>query len=653
MSGPDALDALGEDAQQWASDCALVEPISFSLAERLRVRYRDLCTPHPSLAFSRLAALTGTWTGPGGLNFEAPMRRRLLSLFACRDDTDRSKTIAIIDAAFAEVAPISGESAKVVHSYARNLVHVFADDLDAAVEEIVRIEASGLLYQSPIRDFLERLRSPQDADKSQQSLIRLPYEPRSAAVRRRLSSMAAERGQPLSLQPQSARGDSYLRSGSEISPARWSLGLPASRTRLASGDGSALPIRGHSSWGTFFFGGRHVLLAGVTDQLMVFDTLLGRVTPVELPTPSSEIGAIASAWNAPIAVISADGKCHVLRLDVESASLPATLKPAPLNTEASHRLESQSGFGRAILAVDPSGRVAFVGESGRTELLRCPIDGGERPSIWRFPAPIMALTTADNSVLVGLGNGNVHRVSVEDVENSFNDEPSFVIAGSPAAITVTRVLGIGPDGAAAPKELLIAATEEGMLGCYDRERQLSGIRYRDPVRRVVAFPDRKAVAIAGAASSAPPQITGLSVAVLGHEGSFDIVGMPIFAAAQSEGMEAAFTTMSLLNRPVLAADPLRRALAVAGQSSRVAILVDRAESGPRIEIRPLDYTLPLPAAATEFEAAALVSDIDTDGAAPGQVNLAENDTTKRDASETHSLEESSASRRSGEAEVAS
>ncbi|MER9924451.1 hypothetical protein NKJ84_16095 [Mesorhizobium sp. M0048] len=626
----DVFDTLGNEGRLWASDCALVEPISFALAERLRARYPDLKTSSPSLAFSRLAALPGSWTGPDGLNFEPPTRRLLLSLFASRDDNDRGMTMAIIDAAFAEASPEKGSSAKLVHTYAKTLAHVFADNIDAAIEQIVRIEAGGTLYQAPIRDFVDRLRPPSQDVESQQSLIKLPYEPQSAAVRCRLRSTPPE-GSSTALSRPPTRADRYLQGGLEIAPARWSLGLPSSRARLTNADGRPVTFDQRPSWGAFFFGGRHLLLAGVSDQLVVFDTFLGRMFPIDLSTLSSETAAIATGWNAPVAVIGARSACQVIRLESGLGMLPATLRAEPLKIETEYG--RGAGSGRPILAVDPSGRFAFVGESGQPDLLRCPLGDGERQSLWRFSDPVTAVTTADTSVLVGLANGIVYRESVETIENS-SSEPAFSIEGSPNALALARIKDERDADADISRELLVASTESGMLVCHDRQGQLSSMRASASVRRVVAFAAREAVAIRGGGGQ-PPLVTGLSVAVLGNEGSFDIVGMPISATGRDG--QAAFTAMSLLNRPVQASDPVRRALAVAGQSSRVAILVNETGGKPRIEVRPLDYMLP----ALSSAVGRLTSGTETDVSEPADIASAQNVSAEPVERETVSLAASS------------
>ncbi|TPK87365.1 hypothetical protein [Mesorhizobium sp. B2-4-17] len=603
-----ALATLGQDGRLWASDCALIEPISFALAERLRLRYPQLATPYPSLAFSRLAALPGTWSGPEGLHFEPPMRRRLLSEFSKREAADRARTIATMDRAFAEAKP-DGVSATIVHRYARGQVHVFADDLDAALGTILDIEAEGLLYEAPIRNFVTRLRVP-DASKPDAGSILLPGEPRSAATRRRLFAATSDPG---SLPAGISRGilpaetDSYRSGNFEITPARWSLGLPSTRIRIADPgkpDGSL----GMPEWtlGAFYMGARHVLLAGGRPReqarLRLFDTLLGTMTPVATPADSTEITAIATAARVPVAVFaSSSGQWYLLRLDPEASTVPDVLQPEILNVQLSMFGSSGDGAGRPPqVGIDPSGRFLFVGWPGQRELLRCQFgDLANRPTVWRFPAAVAAFAFVEETIFVGLAGGAIHSQPIDAAEFSESGlGKPFHIGGYPEAMAVVRLaaseLADGRDAAGfETRDIVVAAREDGVLVCHDSERRLSEIPIDAVPRRIVPFADKKAALVIPVGSAEPSREAGLSVALLGRDGSFDIVGMPLADPTFASGRSAVFTAMSLLDRPVPAHDDRRRALAIAAQSSRVAIMVAGIAGGPaRIEIRPLDYKLP-------------------------------------------------------------
>ncbi|RWP51076.1 hypothetical protein [Mesorhizobium sp.] len=608
----DPLSMLGQEGCLWASDCALVEPISFALAERLRRRYPKLASAYPSLAFSRLEALPGAWSGPEGLYFEPEMRRQLLNRFSKRPATDRAMTIATIDQAFTEAKP-EGASAATVHSYARNQVHVFSDDLDAALESILKIEAEGLLYQAPIRNFLGRLRVPAAADLPAHAII-LPAEPRSAAIRRRLFAPPDMPGdtddagrllERLSKPTAFDERDSYRLGDFDIAPARWSLGLPSARMRLTeSGQPGEFPGIPAATIGAFFAGARYMLLAGERQgqaTLELFDTLLCTRRQVSTPGDSVQVTAIATASKASVAAFgSPAGKWYLLRLDPEGSN-SEPLRPEPLETGLD--MSPSSGYDATRppqVGIDPQGRYTFVALPGRHELARCAIStSGERPTVWRFPAPVASIAFVEDTIFVGLSTGAVHSLPISTAELGTSSlEQAFNVGSYPAAIAVARFSAARKNGdvdttSVETRDILVAGREDGKLICHDGDRQLSEMYIGSVPRRVVAFVDRKAAFITPAGGRERPREAGICVAVLGRNGTFEIVGMPLADSPPMSGGSPAFTAMSLLDRPLVASDGQRRAVAIAGQSSRLAILVAGSSgSAARIEVRPLEYVLP-------------------------------------------------------------
>ena len=106
---PDEVDSLPEELRGWASECALLQPVSFALAEKLRARRPKLATD--ALAFSQLTALEGAFVGPEGLQFEPQVRRALLNGFLAQADADRVATVGFVEQelqAVAERTPIGG-----------------------------------------------------------------------------------------------------------------------------------------------------------------------------------------------------------------------------------------------------------------------------------------------------------------------------------------------------------------------------------------------------------------------------------------------------------------------------------------------------------------------------------------------------------------
>jgi hypothetical protein len=599
-----AISALGEQGRLWASDCALVEPMSFALAEALRRRYPKLASPQPSLAFSRLAALPGAWTGPDGLRFGPPLRRRLLAIFAQRCADDRAKTMTTIRAAFDAADPV-GFSATTIHRYAKSQADIFGEDIDTAVETIFEVEADEVLDPAPIRDFLDRL-WVYGAPKGKLEPILLPSEPRTAAMRLRLFPVSGgevdyepDRRQVRMRRQHRDERVGYAFAATEIVPARWSLGLPSVRARVPEFLLSGNIHSGLTSLiGSFLTGGRHLIIAkgGLSGQerLWIFDTLLGEATPIGMPVELGGVATIVTARAASVAVIGTSAsEWSLLRLNPHA---PVGLEPLraqvlPHPTAAFDRTPDISD--RPPLAViNANGKFLFVSRPGEGRLLRCPLEDLEaNPATWEFSRAITALAIIDEKIFVGLSGGDILRAAVE---TSATPErvASYSSGGNPSAIALVRFADDTQartgNGTPKTREILVLGLEDGTLAVHDAGREASILRFGKPVRRVVAYDDKRAASVRRMESGEPEE-AGLSVAVLGQGGLFDIVGVPLPSAA---GDPAPFTAMSLLDRRI-GTDPRKRVLAIAAHSSLVAVTVaGDVDSPSRIEVRPLDYRLP-------------------------------------------------------------
>ena len=166
-------DQLGEDVAAWAGACALVEPISFALAERLRRLYPSLGPPEPVI-FSCLTNYPGARFGPEGLRFEGHVRRDLINFFSKRPQAERAKAITAIDDAFKQT-PANGITAEAVRRFSQAQVHIYNVTPDGALYDIEDILEEGLLSNRPIRDFRARLATPanfSDADQSRPQIFR-------------------------------------------------------------------------------------------------------------------------------------------------------------------------------------------------------------------------------------------------------------------------------------------------------------------------------------------------------------------------------------------------------------------------------------------------------------------------------------------------
>lgn len=645
------IDALGPEGQDWASDCALVEPVSFALAEQLRCArqisalgqpfsYPTLATPHPSLAFSRLAALPGSWVGPEGLRFEPPTRRRLLNRFAERVNVRAASALRaaeIVDAAFKEASPL-GTSATAVHAYARALARIYGPEPDEALSTILDAETFGLLQPAPIADFRQRLRwagtaLPQDVERGE--IVLLPREPRSAELRVRLAGTPGPSGGGLDDRLDQAQHATYRSHGAEITAARWALGLPSIRIQLSEppdiGTLSATEGLGQAA---FLSDGRHLLLGftqiGGRAQLHLFDILLGTLRPVAMPLDFDGIATLTTARDAPIAVIgSRRGEWLLLRLDRAALELSASLQPTYLR-EVTQILDSQSealpgSRSRFVedaspnlseevrrtdhraqaaqllpspAAFDAAGRFLFISGRGRREILRCDLRQPEAaPTVWYGEVPVTALACSGDNVLVGLEDGRVQRQSMD--ASGLSPEPLAATGTAVAAVTLLQA-GPEPTGRDAYRlglgETLVVGGEDGRILVHDGERALSEIVLRTPPRRLVGFTET-AASVSRLNSDQPQAMEpapSITLAALGRDGHLEILGMPVGNDAQP-----LFTPMSLLDAPLGAKDVRKHVVGLAGQSRRVAIVApDPISGGIRLEVRPVVLRARAPEAET-------------------------------------------------------
>ncbi|TAZ68250.1 hypothetical protein [Rhizobium ruizarguesonis] len=152
-------------AVSWASHCAIMEPISYGLADTIRRAFHpDL----PWIVFSRLASLPGSTTTMEGLRFNAGVRSILLAHMARQEPTAVREAV---------VELIAGEIAKAGHTLpagsparaladlvsARVTIHARPDE---AVRQLQRIRREGVVEPVNIDGFLRRVRFAGEAETS-------------------------------------------------------------------------------------------------------------------------------------------------------------------------------------------------------------------------------------------------------------------------------------------------------------------------------------------------------------------------------------------------------------------------------------------------------------------------------------------------------
>ncbi|WP_156383861.1 hypothetical protein [Methylobacterium sp. Leaf456] len=572
-SGP--LAGLAPDLLDWAGACALVQPVSPALADRLRSLHAPLAGERGRLAFSRLAALPGSWIGPEGLRFEPALRARLLSHHAARPAPARDAVAGIIDTAFGEEP--AARTAGALWRYARAKTRLLSSGMDGAFDDLLDLQREGLVDPAQVDDLFTRLRPP--GAPTVAGDISLPREPGRIAARRRLAAATA---------------DEAGRAGGLV-PAGWQMGVPESRTRVPSSAApteTAATVFSHSCAG--FLVRAQSLVVGIGEAstgrstLSVVDAVRGTRREVEGPPGLSSVREIWAARDVDTVVIaSGDGQLFVAQGLLEAPS-------DTTRSETAFQSLDRSAGRRPIVAISPKGvRIAVHDEDGDVLTVS---DLARRGETRRLPldAAVTALAFPTNGrLLVALRNGDVGAVLLAEGEAEALGDLSFqrraTIDGTPCAIAARQPDNVESD--------LVVATEDGRLllvtpgagaassiapeppadasdGILD-----AGVRLPWPARRVVPFADKPAARLNG-------REVGFSLGVFGRDGQFEIVGFAVPDGAEDAAAER-IPPLLLLDRGL---DPLRDEtllLAVSAQSRRVAVL-----RRDWIEVRPLIYNPP-------------------------------------------------------------
>jgi hypothetical protein len=519
---------LGETAQ-WAGECALVQPISYALAENLRAQHVKLATPNGQLAFFRLAALPGSWAGPEGLRFAPEIRRYLLNRFSRRPEQERAGVSAIIDEAFGK-AP-TGETANSIWRYARAQARLFSGDMDDALVTIEDIKDEGLVSVAPVEEFFTRLRMPGSDEASDRGRrvdldsIVLPARPLRASFRRRLSGREQE-------QHNESTG---------LTTAEWAIGLPETRIRYGTAVGSVLPGRSANSpqqssdaflpvevkSAAFLMDGRHLVIGGTFNQgqdvkLALMDPLTGSLQSLKWPLAEGEISAIRSARESYAAVFAVPGSPLIVMRGSQTKN--ATPRSDDLEFETISEARWPDPGIAAQMAISPDGNcVAFANQEPGLQVIRLPSSQAERvPLNNRITA--LAFIRPD-FLIAGLADGTIVSLNIASDKISIREDHIYRIDGVPIALAAIH--------ADQERGWIVAAVEDGRVRLLKRNSESraepsSQVQLSWPALRVVAFADRPAVYRNTPASDRRnpftdlPEFTsdtiGLSIAVLGTGG---------------------------------------------------------------------------------------------------------------------------------------
>ncbi|MDX0009827.1 hypothetical protein GOC40_24690 [Sinorhizobium meliloti] len=184
----DEVFSLLGSALGWAAHCAILEPMSYGLADAIRQRFHpDL----PWIAFSRLAALPGTSVGVEGIRYQGAVRSLLLANMAQQEPTaTREAVVELIAAKLAHarhgLPPDSPAQALADLAIARVSLHSKPDE---AVRDLVRIRDEGMVEPGPVDDFLNRIRLVSSMDAiGAAGVIPVAAPPRNADTLRMLDN---------------------------------------------------------------------------------------------------------------------------------------------------------------------------------------------------------------------------------------------------------------------------------------------------------------------------------------------------------------------------------------------------------------------------------------------------------------------------------
>ncbi|MER9482968.1 hypothetical protein NKI74_26920 [Mesorhizobium sp. M0494] len=563
------FETLSEPHAQWASACAMVEPVSFALAEKLRGAHPQLGGDGEGLAFSLLVRLPGSWIGPEGLRFSAEMRRRLLSRSSVTSRDQQFAFLSVLDGAFGE-EPTSITAAE-LWRYTRAQAELFTPRQVRALQDLADIKAGGLIDERKFVDFVQRLRQP--GQSAEQGTMLLPQH--------------STRVPALTGRPHTEPGpEEETAEEPETASATWSLGLSEVRVRLSA---DATPLV------AFLPGGRNVLVMepDATNAQAIFsriDAVLGTREPVSLREPLSRADTVPHDFSEMMvfpniqAGVLATRSGRLFSFQQAGEAGKTTAEPLANLSLVEVPLGTTEIGGSPLVALSTVGnRIACCGRRADT-LIVTNLNEGNRPQHFSLPGAITALAFSQaGAVLCGLENGNIFRVA--DLASPSGLGPSSTSEslsgpGSPESIgsfglEITALAEIVPEDS--NQTATVVALSDGRI-IFGEGLSLGNAELALPWRPrwLTPLPDRKAALV----DNTP---VGFSLAATGSKGEFDIAGFPL----NNEGYQ--YRAESLISESV---DPSRDGVAILAINAERRRVVVR--NGIYLEVRPLLYDLPEP-----------------------------------------------------------
>lgn len=580
-----ALRILGS-AVDWATDCAVLQPLSLGLVWRIRERLHPQV---PWMAFSRFLALPGSTLGREGLRFDPGIRQWLRQRFSLTRPPEEQDTLTdILSKAFEEARPDAPvrSFAAAAWEWGKLQAEVLTRP-DEAIPRIDAIRRENIVDAGPVTEFLRNIEPDARAligagGRRRPAAIPLSRPPLSVAARRVLSALVTE---PLPLAPDLWRvGGLQFRDHIEtdatpyrtafcaggtlfahVSPATLEATDALACSDLENGEEHKValykPAIGSSPVFSGTDGGERILfLAGATlAPRLAAVTSRGRVVVVDLPRGTGPGGRsrlqrsrperpVTASWTLEPRRRSADGLIggvcltasgrHVavahgsaLEVAVLGDVRPDIDEPSVRSIEGNQAVGALACAGRheGFILGTPDGQLRFI-DAGRPQALTAryiQVPGG----------------LSDGITAIGVDpSADVFPVDEEALSMSFDSEPVAWKGG-----------------------VMAIATDRGDLHVFGRRARNDIIERR--------------VRLGWAATVVEVFADGGVVAVAGPQGRFDMIDVDLAISALDPGFDD--------DRRIALAD--RDVLAVSDEGRRMAT-VDRHAELPRVEVHSLEFS---------------------------------------------------------------
>ncbi|TCA23619.1 hypothetical protein E0H70_28220 [Rhizobium leguminosarum bv. viciae] len=571
IAGKPAFWHLSRPHLEWAIACAMVEPVSFSLAEQLRKAHPELSGPSEGLAFSLLSSLPEGWVSREGLRFAPSIRRELLSKASEIPRELQLAFLSVFDTAFGQEP--SAETAGELWRYTRAQAELFTLRQTRALQDLADVKGGGMIDPEAFDDFVGRLRQPGAKEESGTIRLRAAIPKLSGLLSNSIPSTRPAAG--------------------ETQFADWSVGLSDVRIRL---NGNSSPLAAFFAEGQSFLtidkGGaepfsRVDAVRGIRQTMTQLTSLSNfELTPADFTQiyifPNGQGGVLAARGGRLFTLLKGS--------DSDQGWLPNI---------ALQEIKTETDLGDdPLIALSPNGSHIAYARTGSRQIAVVAAAADERPRTYRTSGALTAIAFSQQGALLGADDaGEIFEFLADDEQpnSSARDASPLATFGGPIAALADYY---GDDG----NRYIVVALVDGRIGIQDpglSPRSFDLLLWRP--KWLTVFSDRKA-AVAGS------RALGVSIAITGADGEFDIIGVDSGASV------GGFDALSLLDNSI---EPSRDGLAVlAINPERRRIIV---RNGSYLEVRPLVYDLPEAGAEEPASKPAFVPETPSESADSGTV----------------------------------